>query len=177
MLILLLACAAACAHGAATVEHAAPPPRPAPASLDALLALVPFEGPGHVREWREALQPYVGAAIEWELVSWGGEETTSAGGFDTPDRHLGKVGSRVRLVSPSIKGDLSDVDRAHSLVVACVAAFDAEEGTMSFLWGKSARKPGPAAGRDTLRLRGRIWGARGEGGAMTLWIENCEIAR
>jgi len=147
---------------------------PSPATLETLLALTHLDRDTEMRRWSAEVEPLVGQSVNWQVRSWGGEITEAPEGYRTPDRRHGILRARVRMITLSIPegGTLEDVDRAHTAVVACPAKENAEEGWMTFL-----HADGRAGGRDTegpVRVRGRIWGARGEGGFPTLWLTDCE---
>lgn len=163
---------------ASAPEPAAPAPDPrfatdrrGPATLDDLLDATHFQGRGHLREWRAAVEPLVGQLVEWNLLSWGGEITSREGGYETPDARHGRVRSVVRLVVPQAR-DLEAVDTLGSAVVECPAIEDAEEGKMIFM--RADGSPGDVDTPGVVRVQGRIWGARGEGGLAILWLSDCK---
>jgi hypothetical protein len=162
--ILLAACSSAAEPALEPTFAPTDPPR----SYDAMVEQYGLRGAPPAR-WREALTPLAGQPIEWSMRSWGGEVTSAT--FSSPDDRHGAVRARVRLVTPSVRGDLGAVDDAGIGVVAC--AGEESEGPMMLL--RQDGPPAPAAGGEDVVLRGRVWGATDESGSPTVWILDCEI--
>lgn len=150
-----------------------PAAREAPSTLEALLEEHGLQS-ASMERFREALGPYIGAAVRWRLRSWGGEVSTD--GFRTPGGRQppslgGQQIGRIRLVSAELGSGatLIEVREAGHPVVACLAVFP---GDSEGRFARSDDRPDRTPTSGIVTIEAVLWGVTYEGGPV-LWLHDC----
>jgi hypothetical protein len=151
------------------------PHRSPPGSLAALLKELRTSASSFAA-FRDALAPYLGGRVRWQLRSWGGDLTTK--GCVTPSgKQPAEVGGtrvgRIRFISPALDADanLVTVRDAGQPIVSCLSVFPADDDPR-FVRSDGKRAVAPAGGVVTIEAT--IWGVTSEGHA-NLWLHDCAL--